>query len=751
MKKRLIISLLTACMMFQTAPPVINAEDKDFFENSIILLLNSPKCFVDGEMKDVGDAVPIIVNDRTLVPVRFIAESLGGEVSWNGDSATATLECDGNTIDVPIGENKIVINGQERQLDVGAELISDRTMLPLRAIGEALGKAVDYNDGIISLSDNDVEKYDKNSPYSNQVMTSIRKKLSAEKNGKKAVKTTKFTFEEMMANAGSLMFSREDIPYASETDSYAVTGNVYIENLKIDEYNDTEYKVSFDAYNYDYVYAIAEVFDADGNLISHKMINPFGGTWTSIAEYGVAVYNLGVGVSQWVSTGNSAYFTYRNKTQTEHTFIELTVPNDGYVHITGNPMLSQALCIYDVTQIIMQSISTAALSVVPSKDDNLVKVFIEEIEENVSSELKKALIADPSLYSELLLIVSGEIDAINAADSATSMTKKIFTLLGNQGINILDDAQETATKIFAGSSETVLKNLASLFVDNGIGKALDAMSMINTASDYVCFMMDIHFSTSKSSLVLEMCPDELKLYNGDAKFRSRTISGAKNGFILKNNQGETSILHRGDFAYKNYLTNGKKIYYFNKDTLAINCIDIDKHTNVKVSDVFRYFNTYYVNDWSKEDCISCGTIAGYHNGKIYFEECGSFDIFPMATVDIKTGDYTLTPLRNVGKMRFYGDKIYYMIQTGAFMLLPLYIADADGNGNSIFKDNVWKFEVRENMLYYCVGTSDIGDDYDKGTVYRRNLDTGEENVIAENIKPSSEFENIVNTNNAQNK
>ena len=481
------------------------------------------------------------------------------------------------------------------------------------------------------------------------------------------------------------------------------------------------------------------------------MIDPFDGTWTSITEYGIAAYNMGVSISDWISTGNSAYFTYRNKTQTKHTPIDIIVPKNGYVHITANPTLSKNLCIYDITNIITSSISTSVSAVSPFADKDLITTFNQELKDNITDTLKDALTNDPALYSEILSILSSEVDATNAADSAKSISKKILGLLGNKGVNLVDDAKNLAVKIFAESGEAVLTKLASVFVDGGIGKALDSMSLINSASDYVCFMMDIHFSTSKSSLVLEMCPDELKLYNGDAKFRSRTISGAKNGFILKNNQGETSILHRGDFAYKNYLTNGKKIYYFNKDTLAINCIDIDKHTNVKVSDVFRYFNTYYVNDWSKEDCISCGTIAGYHNGKIYFEECGSFDIFPMATVDIKTGDYTLTPLRNVGKMRFYGDKIYYMIQTGAFMLLPLYIADADGNGNSIFKDNVWKFEVRENMLYYCVGTSDIGDDYDKGTVYRRNLDTGEENVIAENIKPSSEFENIVNTKNAQNK
>lgn len=743
MKRKLLNVFLVACVMSQLFVPSIHAEENDFFNNSIILLVDSPMCFVDGELKSVGDVAPTIVNDRTLVPVRFLTESLGGTAKWDDNTATATLECEGNTIDVPIGKNKIVVNGDEHTLDVGAELISDRTMLPLRAIGEALGKSVNYDAGIISLSDNDVENYDKNSPYSQQTMTAVRKKLSLEKNGKKVVSPTVFTFGEMMANAGSLIFSEKDVPYASKADSYVVTGNIYIENLKINEYNDTEYKMSFDAYNYDYVYGIAEVYDADGNMLQYQVIKPFGGTWTSLVEYGVAVYNMGVGISDWVATGNSAYFTYRNQTQTEHTSVELIVPKDGYVHITANPANSRTLCVYDVTKIISQSISVAASSVASLKDDEVVKLFVDEVEKNIASSLESAFTDDAEFYSELIALISGEVDAMNSGDSAKSLAKKVFNLLEDKGIKLLDDAEKIAGEIFVSTGEGAVKELASLLVDGGIGKALDAMSLINSASDYVCFMMDIHFSTAKTSLILEMITDELKVYCGDAKFKTRTVSGTANGFILENNEGETEILHRGNFEYRNFITDGRRIYYYNKDTLAINCIDIDKHTNVKLSDVFGYFNTYYTGDWDREDCFSCGNIAGYYDGKIYFEECGSFELFPLSTVDIKTGSYQLTPLKNVGTLGFYGDKMYYMIQTGSFDMWPMYVADLNGNNSTVFKSNIWKFEVRDNMMYYCIGISDSYEDYNKGNLYRLNLDTGEEELLVQNIKPGSEFEGIV--------
>ena len=231
MLRKLLALSLISCFMMQSFSVSVKAEEKDFFENSVILLVDSPMCYVNGEMKPVGDVAPTILNDRTLVPVRFLTESFGGTVQWNDDTKTAVLNYGDDIIDVPVGENKIVVNGESRTLDVGAAIVSDRTMLPVRAISEALGKVVGYNDGIISLTDNDVEKYDENSPYSGMTMNAIRKKLSLEKEGKTIIKPTSFTFDAMESSAGVLTFSEKDIPYVSKTDSYVG----YYANLDEDE------------------------------------------------------------------------------------------------------------------------------------------------------------------------------------------------------------------------------------------------------------------------------------------------------------------------------------------------------------------------------------------------------------------------------------------------------------------------------------------------------------------------------------
>ena len=97
---------------------------------------------VDGQVVDFPDQAPVIQNDRTLVPVRFIAESLGYDVDWNPADNSAVI--DNGRIIMYIGTNKAKINGQHITLDVASTLINDRTMVPLRVIAETLNCTVDW-------------------------------------------------------------------------------------------------------------------------------------------------------------------------------------------------------------------------------------------------------------------------------------------------------------------------------------------------------------------------------------------------------------------------------------------------------------------------------------------------------------------------------------------------------------------------------------------------------------------------------
>ncbi len=103
---------------------------------------NSPTVTVEGREVEFPDQKPIIRNNRTLVPIRFVAESLGYEVDWNPADHTAVI--DNGRIILYIGSNQAIIDGRQVELDVASELIADRTMVPLRVIAETLGCTVDW-------------------------------------------------------------------------------------------------------------------------------------------------------------------------------------------------------------------------------------------------------------------------------------------------------------------------------------------------------------------------------------------------------------------------------------------------------------------------------------------------------------------------------------------------------------------------------------------------------------------------------
>ncbi len=141
----------------------------------IELVLDTPTALVKGVPKRVDNDNTAVVpyldeNNRTLVPLRFIAEAFGAEVDWDGDKKEVTISSEkirntNQVITLIIGNSELnktlYANGtasgsSKTQMDTAPVIMNDRTMVPLRAIAEALGKKVFYNDGYIAISDIDV-------------------------------------------------------------------------------------------------------------------------------------------------------------------------------------------------------------------------------------------------------------------------------------------------------------------------------------------------------------------------------------------------------------------------------------------------------------------------------------------------------------------------------------------------------------------------------------------------------------------
>ncbi len=101
---------------------------------------------------------PVTQGGRVLVPLRDIFEGLGARVNYNSFNNTITARRRGTTVRMELGSRRAEINGQRVRLDVPATTIYGSTMVPLRFVGESLGAVVDYNPrrGVIRINDRDV-------------------------------------------------------------------------------------------------------------------------------------------------------------------------------------------------------------------------------------------------------------------------------------------------------------------------------------------------------------------------------------------------------------------------------------------------------------------------------------------------------------------------------------------------------------------------------------------------------------------
>ncbi len=92
------------------------------------------------------DQHPIIENGRTLVPLRVIFEALGAYVKWDPDTQTITATKGIKTVILQIGSAQMTVNDTVKVLDVPAKLLNGRTLVPVRAVSEAFGCNVDWDE-----------------------------------------------------------------------------------------------------------------------------------------------------------------------------------------------------------------------------------------------------------------------------------------------------------------------------------------------------------------------------------------------------------------------------------------------------------------------------------------------------------------------------------------------------------------------------------------------------------------------------
>ena len=117
----------------------------------IRLYIGNTIYYVNDKLKEM-DTAPIIKDGRTLLPIRYIAESIGATVNWNNSQRKVTITLGDKTIELWIDNNTAKVNGKNVLIDPQNTNVKPiiippgRTMLPIRFIVENIGGKIDWNE-----------------------------------------------------------------------------------------------------------------------------------------------------------------------------------------------------------------------------------------------------------------------------------------------------------------------------------------------------------------------------------------------------------------------------------------------------------------------------------------------------------------------------------------------------------------------------------------------------------------------------
>lgn len=116
-------------------------------KNFLILQIDSPYLSNNGIKQEIDPGrgtAPRIVSMRTLVPIRAIVEAMGGTVGWEGTTQKITLTARGNKVEMWLGKTEILVNGVSKKMDVAPLTINDRTFVPIKFAAENLNAKVEW-------------------------------------------------------------------------------------------------------------------------------------------------------------------------------------------------------------------------------------------------------------------------------------------------------------------------------------------------------------------------------------------------------------------------------------------------------------------------------------------------------------------------------------------------------------------------------------------------------------------------------
>jgi len=114
----------------------------------IMMFIDNPYMNVNNVWEGIdppdNNTAPVINAGRTMVPMRAIVEAMGGTVTWNAGDRRIDLRSHGNHVQMWLGQRDVRVNNASREMDVVPEIVNGRTLIPLRFVAEFLGAEIEW-------------------------------------------------------------------------------------------------------------------------------------------------------------------------------------------------------------------------------------------------------------------------------------------------------------------------------------------------------------------------------------------------------------------------------------------------------------------------------------------------------------------------------------------------------------------------------------------------------------------------------
>jgi len=138
MVKKVISTVLAVMMIVSVSIPGIGAAE----QTTIVMRIDDPNMTVNGVTMEIDPGrgtVPMIIANRTVIPIRALVEALGGTVGWDDADQRITLTANDRVVEMWVDDNTIVVNEIGGIIEVAPVVINGRTMVPVRFAAESLG------------------------------------------------------------------------------------------------------------------------------------------------------------------------------------------------------------------------------------------------------------------------------------------------------------------------------------------------------------------------------------------------------------------------------------------------------------------------------------------------------------------------------------------------------------------------------------------------------------------------------------